>query len=59
MKANKIRLLFICHGNICRSPIAEYIFRHLCRERGVAEMFEVDSMSDDQVIEEAERLGIL
>jgi protein-tyrosine phosphatase len=43
VKANKIRLLFICHGNICRSPMAEYIFKHLCRERGVAEMFEVAS----------------
>ena len=43
MKANKIRLLFICHGNICRSPMAEYIFKHLCRERGVAELFEVAS----------------
>ena len=37
---NKLRLrmnsiLFICHGNICRSPMAEYIMKHLVRERGL------------------------
>jgi protein-tyrosine phosphatase len=37
------RILFVCLGNICRSPLAESVFRHLARERGVAEWFEVDS----------------
>lgn len=36
-------LLFVCLGNICRSPLAEGIFLHLARERGVASRFRVDS----------------
>lgn len=27
---NNIKILFVCHGNICRSPLAEYLLRHLC-----------------------------
>jgi protein-tyrosine phosphatase len=38
-----IRVLFVCLGNICRSPLAESVFRHLARERGVEARFEVDS----------------
>ena len=38
-----IRILFVCLGNICRSPLAESVFRHLARERGVLDRFEVDS----------------
>jgi protein-tyrosine phosphatase len=41
MKAK--RLLFVCLGNICRSPLAEGIFLHLAEKRGVADHFEVDS----------------
>lgn len=37
------RILFVCLGNICRSPLAESVFRHLARERGVEHEFEVDS----------------
>ncbi|MBR2718559.1 MAG: low molecular weight phosphotyrosine protein phosphatase [Clostridia bacterium] len=29
------KILFICHGNICRSPMAEMIMKHLVRERGL------------------------
>lgn len=36
-------LLFVCLGNICRSPLAESVFRHLARERGVEHEFDVDS----------------
>jgi protein-tyrosine phosphatase len=39
----KIRVLFVCHANICRSPLAEGIFAHLVRERGLADRFEIDS----------------
>ena len=28
------RILFVCHGNICRSPMAEYIMKHLVAEAG-------------------------
>ncbi len=37
------RILFICHGNICRSPMAEAIFKHLAEEAGVSHLYEVDS----------------
>ena len=39
----KTRVLFVCLGNICRSPIAEGIFRKLVQERGLADRFEADS----------------
>lgn len=39
----KIRLLFVCLGNICRSPAAEGIARAIADERGVADRFEFDS----------------
>ncbi|MBR2338958.1 MAG: low molecular weight phosphotyrosine protein phosphatase [Clostridia bacterium] len=29
-----MRILFVCHGNICRSPMAEYIMKELVREAG-------------------------
>lgn len=37
------KILFVCHGNICRSPMAEYIFKHLAQQAGVADRFEVAS----------------
>lgn len=36
-------LLFVCLGNICRSPLAEGVFRHKVREAGLAHHFELDS----------------
>ena len=38
-----VRILFICHGNICRSPMAEYVMKDLVKKAGVAELFEIDS----------------
>lgn len=38
-----IKVLFICHGNICRSPMAEAVFRHMLEQRGLAGQFQVDS----------------
>lgn len=38
-----LRLLFVCSGNICRSPLAEAIFRHQAAQAGRAGEFEVDS----------------
>lgn len=38
-----VKILFVCLGNICRSPAAEGVFSHLVRERGVVDRFEVDS----------------
>jgi protein-tyrosine phosphatase len=37
------RVLFVCLGNICRSPLAEAIFLHMIDERGVVNRFIVDS----------------
>jgi protein-tyrosine phosphatase len=37
------RVLFVCLGNICRSPTAEGVMRHLLRERGLEDRVEVDS----------------
>lgn len=31
--------MFVCHGNICRSPMAEFIFRKMVKERGLGESF--------------------
>jgi len=39
----RIRVLFVCLGNICRSPMAEGVFRKLVEEAGYAEHIEVDS----------------
>jgi len=39
----RIAVLFVCLGNICRSPMAEGVFRHLLREGGVEDHFVVDS----------------
>jgi protein-tyrosine phosphatase len=39
----KTAVLFICLGNICRSPLAEGIFRHVVNECGMAEQFLIDS----------------
>ena len=38
-----IKVLFICHGNICRSPMAEMVLKHLVRERRIADRFYIDS----------------
>jgi len=39
----KHRLLFVCLGNICRSPMAEGAFRRVAEDEGVLHLFEIDS----------------
>lgn len=39
----KLKVFFVCHGNICRSPMAEYVFKYLAAEAGVPERFDVTS----------------
>lgn len=39
----KTKILFVCLGNICRSPLAEAIFKHKIKELGQEDLFEVDS----------------
>jgi protein-tyrosine phosphatase len=45
MKENRERIsvLFVCMGNICRSPTAEGVFRHQVAEAGLDEFVEIDS----------------
>ena len=38
-----IKVLFICHGNICRSPMAEFILKDMTATRGIADRFYIES----------------
>jgi protein-tyrosine phosphatase len=64
-----VRLLFVCLGNICRSPTAEGVMRHLVREEGLEDRVEIDSAGtggwhvgsppDERATEAARRRGIV
>jgi protein-tyrosine phosphatase len=64
-----MRLLFVCMGNICRSPTAEGVMRHLLREQGLEDEVEIDSAGtggwhagdppDARATEAAHRRGIV
>ena len=63
----KIRVLFVCMGNICRSPTGEGVFKHHVNERGLNSRFEIDSAgtigthaganADERMSAAAERRG--
>ena len=36
-------ILFVCHGNICRSPMAEFVMKHLAKKAGRADEFYIES----------------
>ncbi|PHV69962.1 protein-tyrosine-phosphatase [Sporanaerobium hydrogeniformans] len=38
-----IRVLFICHGNICRSPMAEFVFKDMVKQKGLEKEFDIAS----------------
>ncbi len=38
-----IKILFICHGNICRSPMAEFVMKDLVKKAGLEKRFEIAS----------------
>ena len=40
---NRVRVLFICMGNICRSPAAEGVFQHYVQQAGFSDRIEIDS----------------
>jgi protein-tyrosine phosphatase len=64
----KVRVLFVCLGNICRSPLAEAIFKHKVKQNGLEKWIEADScgtsnynigdMPDPRTIANATRNGV-
>lgn len=38
-----IKILFVCHGNICRSPMAEFVMKNLVNKKDMADQFEIAS----------------
>ena len=38
-----VKILFVCHGNICRSPMAEFVLKDMAAKAGVADKFRIDS----------------
>lgn len=38
-----IKILFVCHGNICRSPMAEFVMKNMVKELGISDRFEIAS----------------
>jgi len=38
-----IKILFVCHGNICRSPMAEFVMKDMVKKKGIQDMFEIAS----------------
>jgi protein-tyrosine phosphatase len=66
--AKPVRVLFVCLGNICRSPLGEALFRHHAEKAGLAHAFEADSAGtaayhigeppDRRSVETARRRGV-
>lgn len=40
-----VKVLFVCHGNICRSPMAQYVLQDMVKKAGVADQFQVSSVA--------------
>ena len=38
-----IKILFVCHGNICRSPMGEFVLKDMVKKAGLADRFEIAS----------------
>ena len=45
------KIMFVCHGNICRSPMAEFIFKDMLKKKGLEDKFIVSSSatSDEEI----------
>lgn len=39
----KIKVLFICHGNICRSTMSQFVFQDMINKEGLTDQFYIDS----------------
>mgnify|MGYP003303473449 CR=1 FL=1 len=44
-----IKVLFICHGNICRSPMAEFLFKKLVKDKGIEIKGEIEHYAVQRV----------
>ena len=44
-----VHILFVCHGNICRSPMAEFVMRDLAAKAGVAVVTASAATSDEEI----------
>lgn len=42
-----IKVLFVRLGNICRSPMTEFVFKQMVEERGLSDRFEIDSAATE------------
>lgn len=40
-----IKILFVCHGNICRSTMSQFVFQYMVNNQGLADWFYIDSMA--------------
>ena len=40
-----VKILFVCHGNICRSPMGKFVLQDMVNKRGLAHLFEIDSVA--------------
>ena len=40
-----VKILFVCHGNICRSPMAEYVLKDMAKKAGVDHLLKIDSVA--------------
>lgn len=40
-----IKILFVCHGNICRSPMAEFVLKDMVKKAGLSDQFEIASVA--------------
>jgi len=38
-----MKIMFVCHGNICRSTMAEFVFKDIVRKKGLEDVFEIAS----------------
>ncbi len=43
-----VKVLFVCHGNICRSPMAEFVFRDMVNQKGLGDQFHIASAATSQ-----------
>lgn len=68
MEGKRVRIMFVCLGNICRSPLAEAVFRNHVVKAGLEEFFEIASSgtghwhvgqsADDRMCRTARGLGV-